>query len=203
MKHDRDTKLNSCFWNCFQVSGFRFQVLQQGFTLLEMIISIGIFSVLVVASLGVTLGVSNAQIKAANIQSTQDNIRFSLELITKEMRTGSEYVLSAFCSIPGQEINFITSSGEGRLYYLSDGVIKRVKGSVPFSSSDCARGIPLMADEVAVERFRLVTGGTGAGSEDGQSRVTISISVRSKSLKDPLESRMNLETTVVQRLREF
>ncbi len=187
----------------FQFSIFNFQKDRNGFTLLEMIISIGIFSVLVVASLGVTLGVSNAQIKAANIQSTQDNIRFSLELITKEMRTGSEYVLSTFCSIPGQEINFITSSGEGRLYYLSGGAIERVKGSVPFSGSDCARGIPLMADEVAVERFRFVTGGTGAGSEDGQSRVTISMSVRSKSLKDPLESRMNLETTVVQRLREF
>ena len=189
--------------SCFIIRCSLRQQRKAGFTLLEMIISIGIFSVLVVTSLGVTLGVSNAQIKASNIQSTQDNIRFGLELITKEMRTGSQYVLSAFCSSPGQEINFITSSGEGRLYYLSGEAVKRVKGSVPFSGSDCARGVPLMADEVAVERFHLVTSGTGAGSQDGQSRVTISMSVRSKSFKNPLESRMNLETTVVQRLREF
>ena len=164
-----------------------------------MIISIGIFSVLVVASIGVTLGVSNAQIKAANIQATQDNIRFSLELITKEMRTGSQYRLSSFCSPnSGEEISFLTSSGESRVYYLTEDRIMRLK-----QTTVCQAGQPLMADEVGVERLRFVVRGASSGPQDGQPMITISMGVRSKSLKDPLESRMDLETTVVQRLRDL
>jgi len=170
-----------------------------GFTLLEMIISIGIFSVLVVASIGITLEVSNAQIKAANIQATQDNIRFSLELITKEMRTGSRYTPSSFCnSNPGEEISFFTSSGESRMYYLTGDRIMRLKGTTV-----CQAGQPLMADEVGVERLRFMVSGASSGPQDGQPRVTVSLRVRSKSLKDPLESRMDLETTVTQRLRDL
>ena len=185
--------------NNFQFSIFNFQKNIQGFTLLEMIISIGIFSVLVVASIGVTLSVSNAQIKASNIQATQDNIRFSMELMTKEMRTGSQYTLSSFCNaIPGQEVSFLTSFGEKRAYYLSGDKIMRLK-----NTTVCISAQPLMADEVAVERLRFVISGTTAGPNDGQPRITVAISVRSKSLKNPLESRMNLQTTVVQRLRDL
>ena len=167
--------------------------------MLEMIISIGIFSVLVVASIGVTIGVSNAQIKAANIQAIQDNIRFSLELITKEMRTGSGYALSSVCSsTPGTEVSFTTSAGETRMYYLSGDKIMRLK-----NTATCQLAQPLMADEVGVERLRFITSGTVTGPADGQPRVTISMSVVSKSAKNPLESRMDLETTVVQRLRDL
>ena len=166
---------------------------------MEMIISIGIFSVLVVASIGVTLGVSNAQIKASNIQVTQDNIRFSLELIAKEMRTGSQYRLSSVCTPnPGEEISFTTAGAESRIYYLQGDRIMRLK-----NTGVCESAQPLMADEVGVERLRFIVSGTAPGPGDGQPRVTISMGVRSKSLKDPLESRMNLETTVVQRLRDL
>lgn len=170
-----------------------------GFTLLEMVISIGIFSVLVVASIGVTLGVSNAQIKAANTQATQDNIRFSLELMTKEMRTGNGYRLSSVCNQnPGEEISFITSGTESRIYYLQGDRLMRLK-----NTAVCQSAHPLMADEVGAERLRFVISGTAPGIGDGQPRVTVSVSVRSKSLKDPLESRMDLQTTVVQRLRDL
>ncbi len=48
MKYDRDTKLNSCFWNCFQVSGFRFQGLRKGFTLLETVVALTVIMAAVV-----------------------------------------------------------------------------------------------------------------------------------------------------------
>lgn len=166
---------------------------------MEMVISIGIFSVLVVASIGVTLGVGNAQIKASNIQATQDNIRFSLEMVTKEIRTGSGYRLSSVCNQnPGEEISFTTSGAESRMYYLEGDRLMRLK-----NTTVCRSAQPLMADEVGVERLRFVVSGAAPGHQDGQPRVTVSVSVRSKSLKDPLESRMDLQTTVVQRLRDL
>lgn len=180
---------------------------KKGFTLLEMIISIGIFSVLVIASIGITLGISNAQIKAQNIQFVLDNIRFSLELITKEMRTGTNYALTANCAPFGSEISFITSTGQERVYFLDagGGIIWRAR--VPITSADCenpSRVSPFTSEEVMVERLNFTElYGQVPGGTDGQPRITIALTVTSRSPKLQLQSSMNLQTTIVQRLRDL
>ena len=174
-----------------------------GFTLLEMIISVGIFSTLVVSAIGITLGVSNAQIKAANIQAIQDNIRFGLELITKEMRTGRSYALTNFCSpTPGKEISFTTSLGDPRIYYL-DTNTQKIMRVVNSDCNDVAKISPLTADEVTVDGLTFQLNGQNLGPLDGQPIVTISLKISSKSSRFGPETNMNLQTTVVQRLRDL
>lgn len=179
----------------------------RGFTLLEMIISIGIFSVLVVAAIGVTLGISDAQIKAQNIQSILDNIRFSLELITKEMRTGSGYALTTKCAPSGSEISFVTSTGQERVYFLdaSAGIIRRAQTAITGADcSDPSRVKPFTSEQVTVERLNFSElHGQAPGPIDGQPRTTITLTVTSRSPKLHLQSSMNLQTTVVQRLRDL
>jgi len=180
-----------------------------GFTLLEMVISIGIFSVIIIAAIGIILEVSNAQIKVNNIQVILDNARFSLELITKEMRTGNLYSLSSVCGSSGSEISFNTSIGETRVYFLQNsggkGVIMRAAQSI--NSSDCdgisGKVQPFTSDDVNVENFKITAQGTGTGASDGQPWVVISLQVKSTSPKYQLDSSMNLQTTVVQRFRDF
>ena len=187
--------------------GFGHWIFQQGFTLLEMIISIGIFSVVVVAAIGITIGVSNAHLKAANTQATQDNIRFSVELITKEMRTGSAYDALGICGAKaGEAIRFLATSG-GRAYYLDGTTVRRIALDLGTNRlpepGDCRNAKLLFADEVAVEHLRFTVGGQASGPADGQPWVMISLSVRSRNEKRALESRMDLQTTVVQRLRDL
>lgn len=180
-----------------------------GFTLLEMIVSFGIFTMLVVAAIGVTIGISNAQIKAANTQAIIDNIRFSLELISKEMRTGSGYTLSTTCvSAPeiGSEISFLTSSGDVRLYYLDSttNTIMRAKETISTANcSDPAKVRAFTSEEVSVGRLNFTLEGATPGPGDGQPRITISMQVTSNSPKYQLQSTMNLQTTVVQRFRDL
>ncbi|MBI2640458.1 MAG: prepilin-type N-terminal cleavage/methylation domain-containing protein [Candidatus Sungbacteria bacterium] len=182
------------------------QKFNYGFTLLEMIISTGLFSVLVVSAIGIMLGVSNAQIKAANIQAIQDNIRFSLELITKEMRTGSNYQLTVKCSPPGSEISFTTSLGEPRTYFL-DTDNKIIMRSVQnITSADCAnpeKVAPLTSEEVLVDRLSFTLRGEAPGPADGQPRATLALKVRSRSAKYLLESSLDMQTTITQRLRDL
>ena len=176
-----------------------------GFTLLEMIVSIGIFSILVTAAIGVMISISNAQIKAVNNQITQDNIRFSMELMTKEIRTGSEYTLSQPCAPPGEGLAFLTSRGQRRIYFLSGSSIMRsvIESDQQPRPEHCSDANPLMAEEVSAERVHFSVGGTTLGSSDGQPWAMISLSVRSQSPQQTLESGMNLQTTVVQRLRDI
>ena len=169
-----------------------------GFTLLEMIISIGIFSTIVIAAIGITIGISNAQIKASSVQATQDNIRFGMELMTKELRTGSRYELSRICAQrTGEEIRFVASSGSWRIYYRSGPSLMRLVDSV-----NCLTANPLLSEEVGVENLRFRVGGTVPGAGDGQPWAFVSLSLRSRGPKPVLDSQMDMQTMVVQRFRD-
>ncbi len=171
----------------------------RGFTLMEMVVSLGLFSVLVVAAMGVIISISNAQIKAANIQTIQDNIRFALELITKEARTGTDFQLSVVCaSGPGEELSFTTAAGSQRIYYRSGTELKRIAGS-----TDCEESQPVSSEDVEIETLRFILSGEIPGPNDGQPRITLAARLRSVSAKFQLESSMNLQTTIIQRLRDL
>lgn len=169
-----------------------------GFTLLEMVVSIGIFSVLIVTAVGIIISISHAEIKAANTQDIQDNIRFTLELITKELRVGSGYSVSSCVGSSCQQINFTTAGGEARGYCLELGVIKRLT-----ATTVCGFGSPMTAANIVVDRLSFVVSGNVSGPSDGQPRVTIVLQARSVDPRLQFESTINIQSTVVQRLRDI
>lgn len=175
---------------------------KNGFTLLEMTLAIGIFSVLVVSAIGIMLGVTKAQIKAGNIQEIQDNIRFGLELMTKELRTGNQYIITNFCGNSG-EVNFLTAQGENRSYWLDTEKRAIMRGTNVDGSEDCVNASQLTADEILVENLIFQIAGQVAGPNDGQPRVTITLKVNAKDPAIGTETSMDLQTTVVQRLRDL
>ena len=163
-----------------------------------MIVSIGIFSVLIVTSIGIVISISGAQIKAANVQNIQDNIRFTLELMTKELRVGSGYSVSSCAGSFCQQINFTTANGEARGYCLESGVIKKLT-----ATAVCGFGSPMTSSNVVIDRLYFITSGTAVGGSDGQPTVTVVLEAHSSDPRRALESRINAQTTVVQRLRDI
>lgn len=67
---------------------------KSGFTLLEMIVAVGVFAALASLSIGSLLMLTGAQKKAASLQSVQDNLRFALEAMSKDIRFGDQYYCS-------------------------------------------------------------------------------------------------------------
>ncbi len=67
------------------------QTNQRGFTLIEMIVSLGVFSVVVTTAVGAMLVLiaTNQQLQAE--QSVMTNLAFALDTMTREMRTGYNY----------------------------------------------------------------------------------------------------------------
>ncbi len=70
---------------------------QFGFTLIEMIVALAVFSVIVTISIGalLTLIATNQQLQAE--QSVMTNLSFALDSMTREIRTGTRY----FCGAGG------------------------------------------------------------------------------------------------------
>lgn len=187
---------------------------KKGFTILEVTVAIGIFSVLMVLAVDITLRILDLQKKAGYIQAVLDNARLSLELMTREMRTGTNFSLVALpCpNIMGNGIQFTDvnqSPAQRRYYYLADrdsdgksDTIMRIAMSSDIAA-DCTETRPFTATEVTVNKLNFILTGASSGPNDGQPRITINLNIKLKSAKAQLNTATRLQTTVVPRLRDL
>ncbi len=67
----------------------------RGFTLIEMIVSLGIFSLVMTIAVGALLVLISNNQKLQGEQSVMTNLAFALDGMTREIRTGTSY----FCSV--------------------------------------------------------------------------------------------------------
>ena len=180
-----------------------------GFTLLEVTVATGIFAVLMMLTVSITLGVLNIQRKVGAIQSVIDNTRVSLELMTREMRTGINFsTINLGCpNTSGFGIQFtdVNTSPPERHYYYVDSA-KQALMRVAMSSDiaiDCTQTRQFTGAEVIVENIQFILNGAAAGPADGQPRITIFLKGKSKNQPTQFGTSMQLQTTVVPRLRDL
>jgi prepilin-type N-terminal cleavage/methylation domain-containing protein len=67
---------------------------QKGFTLIEMIVSLAIFTVVAVVAVGALLKIMDANKKSINLKTAINNMNFVLESMTREIRVGTKYYYS-------------------------------------------------------------------------------------------------------------
>ena len=163
--------------------------------MLEMVVAVGLFGVILVVAVSVMFALSNAELKSRNIQNIQDNLRFALESMTKELRTGVGYLPSGGAPPAYSQITFTREDGVAVGYCLSGDAIQKLE-----STSDCSLGSAVTANEVIVERLIFYVIGATPGPSDGQPRVTAAVRARSRNPK--LETRFDLQTTITQRARD-
>ncbi len=64
---------------------------RQGFTLIEMLVSVAIFTIVMVIALGALLSLSEADRKAQTINAAVNNLSFAIDSMSRLMRTGINY----------------------------------------------------------------------------------------------------------------
>ncbi|MBP9701915.1 MAG: type II secretion system protein, partial [Candidatus Pacebacteria bacterium] len=67
---------------------------KKGFTLVEMVVSMGIFSIVMVVAMGAFLKITEVNKRAQNVKNAVNNVNFTLEAISRELRTGKNYTLN-------------------------------------------------------------------------------------------------------------
>jgi len=65
---------------------------QSGFTLIEMLVSLSLFTVVITITVGSLLVLINGNRELVSTQSVMDSLSFSLDSMTREIRTGRSYV---------------------------------------------------------------------------------------------------------------
>ena len=188
----------------------------KGFTLLEMLIALSIFTIAIFIIMATLFAITNVQKKIIALQSAQDNLRFAFESMTKEIRTGKRFhcgtsgTLTAplDCPFPngGNSFTFQNALLQTATYQVVNingvGVlVKSSNGALP----DCASGSYINCqkltspDLVIVNTVNFYVRGSGA-NDHAQSLATI---VLEGEVQDPVKkigtAKLFLQTTISKR----
>lgn len=155
----------------------------EGFTIVELLVAVAVFSIVVMVVSGVFVSSVGSQRKNINNQEVLDNARFVLEAVGRSVR----------------QSDITTADGTGSTLVVNH----PIKGAITYSLDDTAgqvleNGVGLSAGSVFVERLTFVVGGSAA-TDLLQPRVSISLGIRNKNQKPGSDTTVNLQTTVTPR----
>jgi prepilin-type N-terminal cleavage/methylation domain-containing protein len=159
-----------------------------GFTLVELLVSIGLFSVITSIAVGGFVSVLRSERQAAGLLAANSNVSLSIEQMAREMRTGYNFCTARNCLL--SELNFRNARGDEVTYRLQNGAIERQVNAGAFQK--------ITADNVEVKYLKFYLQGREAGDGE-QPRITIVVGVSSKE-PGVAGNVSNLQTTVSARL---
>src|SRR3989338_5975303 len=84
-----------------------------GFTLVEMIVALGFFTVIMLVVISVLASVSGANEKARTMRVVIDNLNFAVENMARTLRVGSQY----HCGDGGGTVQQDCSAGESEITF--------------------------------------------------------------------------------------
>jgi len=173
----------------------------KGFLLVEMIISVAIFTVVMTAGLGSLLSLIDANKRSQSFKIVVNNLNLAMETMAREIRTGHTYncgsVSGGDCSGGDDIIYFTSSSGASVSYRLADGSVERGydSGGGVISSESFKK---ITADDLILNNMAFYVVGSSVG-DSLQPKVVISVTAYTgERVKDFAE--FELQTTVSQRL---
>lgn len=163
----------------------------RGFTLIELIVGVFIFSILIVLAGGSLVPSLELQRRALNIKRVEENGRFVLELMTRELRVANP-INTADSGCPGSggsSLSFTHPVNGSIEYFLSGTAVhRRVNGADSVISNP----------DVEVSRLTFCVSGNSM-ADDRQPRVSMILGLKAGGLNSQADA-LDLQTTVSQRV---
>lgn len=147
----------------------------RGYTLLEMIVAIGIFSIIMLAATGAFLTLIDLDRQARAGNDVVTNLSFAVDSMARSIRTGTSYKCNNSsttpnCSSPpGTSFGFTDSSGRVIRYYVQN---SQIYEDITQSGSTLSSAITDPRITITAVKFYVRGVGTGDGLEP---QVTLSI----------------------------
>lgn len=174
----------------------------EGFTLVEMIVAIGLFTIVLFIASSAFLSVLDADRKSRATRIAMDNLNLSLEDMARRIKTGTSYYCGGTvsssgtndCLSPGSSsVAFTEQDGTRTAYRLDLGAIKRTRG--------VGAELPVTAPEITISNLKFIVSGSTIwdplGRDTDQPYVTIL--AEGVATEGKVNTGFNIQTTVTQR----
>lgn len=169
---------------------------KKGFTLLEMTVSLGIFTIIMFMATSAFLSIVRTDRKARTVRIAMDNLNIALEDMSRRIKTGGDY----FCGAGGAALgatNDCDTSTTVNTFYFTDQNGSRVNYSLS-GASILRDGVAITSPEIAITNLRFVVSGSAVGSPDNKQPKVVVLIVGSLGTGE-VSSGFNIQTTITQR----
>ena len=156
---------------------------QQGFTLIELIVSVAIFAIVMTAVAAAYLNLINIDRQTRGTNDLVNNLSFGLDSMSRGIRTGTQYECAAnpvapnCATIPSSTFSYVNSSGQQVTYLLGTGAnVGQIGECTGIIGSTCsvATATYFTDPRIKVTSLAFYVSGVGAG-DTLQPRVTFTI----------------------------
>jgi len=169
-----------------------------GFTVVELLVAMSIFTIGIVIAVGSFVRALRTQRSLTHLMSVNSNASLVLEQMAREIRTGYDFTVdvgSGSCALGGEEMGFTNSKGNAVVYKKSGESVERQE----CRGSDCSASVssPLTASDVAVRKICFIKIQPDPSVDPW--RLTIVLETGS-SRRDLTANFANIQTTVSSRV---
>ncbi len=187
----------------FSGSDFQFRA---GFTLVELLISLSLFSLTMVVITSSLLTMVDANRKGQAVSTVMNNLNFALESITRNARTGTAYLCGASgmptaadCPAGGKYFGFTNSAGNPVFFRVNNSKIERCMAGASCTAIS-NNWLPMTGSEITVDSVDpsfYLFGTPPYGVDNLQPRMVMVI--QGNAVVNGEQSAFNIQTSVVQR----
>jgi prepilin-type N-terminal cleavage/methylation domain-containing protein len=197
-----------------------------GFTLIEVLVSLSLFTIVVTMAVGTLLVLIDANTKQQGAQSVVTNISFALDSMTREIRTGYFYYCANTNTFldtdqaDGSDVNdcagggdvlVITESGQSLTGGLGSGTSNRIayrysstEKSIQRRLADTGVWQTITAPEVTINTLDFVVTGTNSLSDGDLRSPTVTIFLEGTAGEIAgLDTSFQMQTTVTQQVLDI
>jgi prepilin-type N-terminal cleavage/methylation domain-containing protein len=174
---------------------------KRGFTLIEMIVSLGIFAFVVTVVAGAYLNLVNIDRETRGTNNLVNNLSFAVDSMSRDIRTGTNYQCGGYgganCAVsPSSTFTFVDSSGNQVTYLLNNGEIGECTGTV---GSGCTASSATYFTDPGITVSSLAFYVSGVGTTDTQQPI-VTFSINGTISASPTDTvSFTTETTATER----
>ncbi len=172
----------------------------KGYTLIEIMVAVGIFFVVIAAPTGFFVVSLKGQQKALSSQELFDNVSYSLEYMSRALRMAKKDLTGDCIS---QKVNYeITLMGTGIKFKNYQGVCQEFFLDTDYRLKESKSGEvnPLTSNDLKVDSFKIGPTESWDQGDNEQPRVTLLLEVRgARGQREELQPVIKIQTTISQR----
>ncbi|MBU3935022.1 prepilin-type N-terminal cleavage/methylation domain-containing protein, partial [Patescibacteria group bacterium] len=177
---------------------------KEGFTLIEIMVSVSIFAILVTTFTGFFIGAIQGQQKALASQELINNVSYTLEYMSRAVRMAKKELSDPPDCLSSRGLNYEkTKDGKGLKFINYDGICQEFFWDVADNrlkeSKSGGIAIPLTPINTEVVSFKLGPSDSWGQDQGTQPKVTIFLEIKGRGLRMELQPLISIQTTISQR----
>jgi prepilin-type N-terminal cleavage/methylation domain-containing protein len=184
-------------------------VTKKGFTLIEVLVAVAIFSMLITVFAGFLVGAIKSQQKALASQELVDSVSYNLEYVSRALRMAKKDIQGTCLTTAGAKYNYETNNNRDRIRFLNyqdkcqefflEGSRLKERKSTDDTAGNFGGALPLTPAALQVLSFRIGPSDSWGQAQKTQPRVTLSLKIERGIQGEEPPLSINIQTTISQR----